>query len=79
MNLYEILIKEYIFIDKNEKEYILLLKDILSLIFKKLSLNKDVYRYLFSFVTIYLNEKYQNEKNEKYYFNENSFSFITKK
>ena len=73
LNLYEILINEYIFTEKNEKEYIQLLKDILFLIFKKLSLNKDVYRYLFSFVTTYLNEKYQNEKNEKYYFNEYNY------
>ena len=46
MNIYEILIYEYIFTDKNETDYIKLLKDILILIFKKLSLNKDVYRYI---------------------------------
>ena len=73
MNFYEILINEYIFTDKEEKEYILLLKDIIFLIFKKLSLNKDIYRYLFSFVSNYLNEKYQNEKNEKYYFKEYNY------
>ena len=42
LNLYEILINEYIFVEKNEKEYIQLLKDIFFLIFKKLSLNKDI-------------------------------------
>ena len=68
MNIYEILIYEYIFTDKNETDYIKLLKDILILIFKKLSLNKDVYRYIFSYISTYLNEKNNIEKNNKYYF-----------
>ena len=73
MNIYEILIYEYIFTDKNETDYIKLLKDILILIFKKLSLNKDVYRYIFSYISTYLNEKNNIEKNTKYYFNESNY------
>ena len=73
MNLYEILINEYIFIDKNEKEYTQLLKNIITYIFKKLSFNKDIYRYLFSYISNFLNQKNQIEKNENYYFNEYNY------
>ena len=73
LNLYEILINEYIFTEKNETEYIQLLKDILVLIFKKLSLNKDIYRYMFSYVNNYLNDKNNIEKNTKFYFNEYNY------
>ena len=59
MNLYEILINEYIFTDESEKDYIQLLKDIIMLIFRKLSLNKDIYRYMFSYVSTFLNDKNQ--------------------
>ena len=73
MNLYEILINEYIYIDKKEKEYILLLKTIITYIFKKLSLNKDIYRYLFSYVSNFLNQKNHIEKIDNYYFNEYNY------
>ena len=73
MNLYEVLINEYIFVDINEKAYIQLLKDIITYIFKKLSLNKDIYRYLFSYVSNFLNEKNNVEKTENYSFNEYNY------
>ena len=73
MNLYEILINEYIFTEKEEKDYILLLEDLIIFLFIKLSFNKNVYRYIFSFVSAFLNEKNHNEKNDKYYFNEYNY------
>ena len=73
LNIYEILINEYIFTEKNETEYIQLLRDMLIFIFRKLSLNKDIYRYFFSYVSIYLNDKNNIEKNTKYYFNEYNY------
>ena len=73
LNIYEILINEYILTEKNETEYIQLLRDMLIFIFRKLSLNKDIYRYLFSYVSSYLNDKNNIEKNTKYYFKENNY------
>ena len=74
LNLCEILINEYIFTDKEEKEYIHQLEDLIIFIFKKRSFNKNVYRYLLSFVSNFLNEKNHNEKNDKYYFNEYNYN-----
>ena len=73
LNIYEILINEYILTEKNETEYIQLLKDMLVFIFRKLSLNKDIYRYFFSYVSSYLNDKNNIEKNTKYYFKESNY------
>ena len=73
MNLYEVIINEFIYTEKNEKEYIKLLKELITLIFKKLSLNKDIYRYMLSYVGNFLNEKNNNEKNNKNYFNEYNY------
>ena len=64
MNLYEIIINEYIYTEENEKEYNKILKNLLSIIFKKVSYNKDVYRYIFSYVSRFLNAKNGVEKNE---------------
>ena len=72
MNLYEVIINEYIYAEKNEKEYIELLKDLIVLIFKKLSFNKDIYRYILSYISNFLNEKNNNEKNSNY-FNEYNY------
>ena len=73
MNLYEIIIHQFIYIDQNEKEYIQILKNLLMLIFKKMSYNKDIYRYIFSFLRRFLNEKNNNEKNNENYFNEYNY------
>ena len=72
MNLYEVIINEYIYAEKNEKEYINLLKDLIVLIFKKLSFNKDIYRYILSYISSFLNEKNHNETNNNY-FNEYNY------
>ena len=72
MNLYEVIINEYIYAEKNEKYYIQLLKDLIVLLFKKLGLNKDIYRYILSYITNFLNEKNNNEKNNNY-FNEYNY------
>ena len=74
LNLYEIIIKEYIYAEKNENEYIKLLKDLISLIFKKLSLDKDIYRYMLSYVGNFLNKKNNNEKNNNFNFNEYNYN-----
>ena len=73
LNLYEILINEYIFTEKEEKDYIQLLEDLINFIFKRLSFNKNIYRYILSFVNNFLNDKNHNEKNNKYYFNEYNY------
>ena len=72
-NLYEILIDQYIFTDKREKEYFKYLLELISFIFTKLSYNKDIYRYILSHISIFLNKKNQNngeETKEGNYLNE---------
>ena len=45
LNLYEILIDQYIYTDKKETDYIKSLEDLVNIIFAKLSYNKELYRY----------------------------------
>jgi len=70
MNLYEIIIDQYIYADKEKKEYIKLLAEIINTIFVKLSFNKDVYYYIFSYVSNFLDDKIHNINNN---FNEYNF------
>ena len=70
MNLYEIIIDQYIYTHKEKKEYIKLLKEIIYSIFVRLSLNKDVYFYIFSYISKFLDDKIHNIENN---FNEYNF------
>ena len=70
MNLYEIIIDQYIYTDKEKNEYIKLLKEIINSIFVRLSFNKDVYYYIFSYVSKFLDDKIHNIENN---FNEYNF------
>ena len=70
MNLFEIIIDQYIFTDKEKKEYIKLLKEIINSIFVRLSFNKDVYYYIFSYVSKFFDDKIHNIENN---FNEYNF------
>ena len=63
MNLYEIIIDQYIYTHKEKKEYIKLLKEIINSIFVRLSFNKDIYYYIFSFVSKFLDDKIHNIEN----------------
>ena len=70
MNLYEIIIDQYIYTDKEKKGYFKLLKEIINSIFVRLSFNKDVYYYIFSYVSRFLDDKIHNIQNN---FNEYNF------
>ena len=77
LNLYEILIDQYIYTDKNEKEYIKNLDTLLNLIFFRLSYNKNIYRYILSYISNYMNQKNNNDdSSEKINLNEYNYSQI---
>ena len=73
MNLYEIIIYQYIYTDKNEKEYIKLLKQLINLILKKLSYNKDVYQNIYSYISNFFNQKLNNSESDNNKFNEYNY------
>ena len=74
MNLYEILIYQYIYTDKNEKEYLNSLKKLISLVLKKLSYNKDVYQNIFSYISNFFNQKLNKNECEGSKFNEYNYN-----
>jgi len=74
MKLYEILIYQYIFTDKSEKEYIKLLKQLFNLVLKKLSYNKDVYQNIYSYISNFFNQKLNNNENDKNILNEYNYN-----
>ena len=61
LNIYEILIEQYIYTDKKETEYIKNLEDTINIILKKLSYNKDIYRCILSHISNFLNKKNNND------------------
>ena len=65
MNLYEIIMDQFIYTESKETDYFKEMEEILSSIFIKLQYNKEVYRYIFSYLRNFLNVKYNNEKSEK--------------
>ena len=73
LNLYEIIIDQYIYSD--EKDYIQMLKNLITLIFRKLSMNKNVYRYILSHISKFLYDKGNNVKID-YNFNSQSYNRI---
>ena len=75
-NLYEIIIDQYIFSDKKEKEYFDTLLKLINSIFTKLSYNKDVYRYILSHISNFLNKKNEKENTEENYLNETNYHQI---
>ena len=60
LNLYEILVDQYIYTDKKETDYIKSLEDLVNIIFAKLSYNKELYRYILSYISNFLNGKNNN-------------------
>ena len=64
LNLYEIIIEQYIYTDKKQGSYIKNLEELLNLIFNKLSYNKEVYRYILSHISDFLNKKNNNDSSE---------------
>lgn len=78
LNLYEILIEQFIYTDKKEKEYINNLNELLSLIFNKLSFNKEVYRFILSNISNFLNKKNNNESSDEIDLNGYNYSQILK-
>ena len=77
LNLYEILIEQYIYTDKKEAEYIKKLNELLNLVFNKLSYNKEVYRYILSHISGFLNGKNNSDSSEiKMNLNEYNYSQI---
>lgn len=60
LNLYEILVDQYIYTDKKETDYIKSLEDLVNIIFTKLSYNKELYRYILSYISNFLNGKNNN-------------------
>ena len=61
LNIYEILIEQYIYTDKKEIEYLKILEETIILIFGRLSYNKDVYRSILSHISNFLNKKNKND------------------
>ena len=76
LNLYEVLIEEYIYTDKKETEYIKKLNDLLNMIFNKLSYNKEVYRYILSNISNFLNKKNNHDSSEDKNLNDYNYSQI---
>ena len=79
LNLYEIIIEQYIYTDKKQGSYIKNLEELLNLIFNKLSYNKEVYRYILSHISDFLNKKNNNDSSElSMNLNEYNYSQILK-
>ena len=76
LNLYEILVEQYIYIDKKEKKYINNLAELLNLIFNKYSYNKDIYGHIFSYISNFLNKKNNNQSSEAINLNDYNYSQI---
>ena len=78
MNLYEVIINQYIIIKKEGKEseeYLRELKDIFILLLSQITLDKNTYHYIFSFIIKYIN-KINNNENDNNNFNEEQLSRI---
>ena len=60
LNLYEILVDQYIYTDKKETDYIKSIEDLVNIIFTRLSYNKELYRYILSYISNFLNGKNNN-------------------
>ena len=77
LNVYEVLIDQYIYTDKKEKEYIKHLNSLLNLIFYRLSYNKNVYRYILSYISNFMNQNNNNDdSSEKINLNDYNYSQI---
>ena len=73
LNIYEILIEQYIYVDKKETEYLHLLEETIIIILGKLSYNKDVYRCILSHISNFLNKKNKNDCFEDLNLNEYNY------
>ena len=73
MDLYKILIEQFIYTDKGEKEYIKYLEEILNMIFTRLSYNKELYRDFLEYISKFLNGK--NNKNISEGINLNEYNY----
>ena len=73
LNIYEILIEQYIYVDKKETEYFKILEETIILILGKLSYNKDIYRCILSHISNFLNKKNKNDCIEELNLNEYNY------
>ena len=60
LNIFQIIINQYIISDNKDQEYQSELKELFILLLSQISLDKETYHYLFSFAINYIN-KYNND------------------